>query len=137
MKLSPTCLQSQMLSGLVFPLQVPHVWGPWLGGCSSPFFEIMVHLPFVVSLTRSFVTKGVFASVTIFDVTFFLQLGVENLFCQFAFWVNCNDMAVIYLYSWEHVNLGSSYSAIFPSSPQFCSFSIRQRHSNPGCAHEE
>ena len=67
-KNSWSCLtgsQSQMLCGLVFPLQVPHVWGAWFGVCSSPFFEITVSLPFVVSLTRTFVPNWIFASITI------------------------------------------------------------------------
>ena len=80
MKLDPADFQSQMLGGVVFPVQFLHAWV--LG-------EILFSLQLAASLPSMSTPKGHFAPdhvstlPSFFSVTSSLHLAVESLFCQF------------------------------------------------------
>lgn len=111
MKFGPSCFHSQMLKGFIFP-----VWASW---CYSLFLSLLCICRFlppvdtVVPFSIPLRLRSSYPLWCVFFSTF--SCGVCSVSLHVVFWAIYTYMSVIWLYLWDQLNLGSSYSTIFPA----------------------
>lgn len=116
-KLSPIGFQSQILWGLIFPVQVVHICGTLCRDYSSPLSASVVSFSFVVSLSGSLVPTCVLASIFLSSLLTMINCGESVMVCHLSFfWFSCTDIALILVYTWDNIILGSFYIILLQSS---------------------